>query len=140
MAHCESIDQRLLFSWDQWIILVGEVRLIELYVKGIVRGNSVMLTIAINRDKHFTHCFWQGLHKELGTRLILMLTAYHKQTNDQNEHTIQTLEDMSWSCTIDFSGLHTNPTPGMPNQAQLQPSTSRSWIVHPLKYSNCKSL
>ncbi|GJV80471.1 putative reverse transcriptase domain-containing protein [Tanacetum coccineum] len=41
--------------------------------------------------------------KALGTRLD-MSTAYHPQTDDQSERTIQTLEDMLRACAIDFGG------------------------------------
>nr|GEW82593.1 putative ribonuclease H-like domain, chromo domain-like protein [Tanacetum cinerariifolium] len=37
----------------------------------------------------------------LGTQLDMSI-AYHPQTNDQNERTIQTLEDMLRACVIDF--------------------------------------
>ncbi|GJW73207.1 putative reverse transcriptase domain-containing protein [Tanacetum coccineum] len=33
-----------------------------------------------------------------------MSTAYHAQTDDQSEHTIQTLEDMLRACVLDFRG------------------------------------
>nr|GEX09324.1 putative reverse transcriptase domain-containing protein [Tanacetum cinerariifolium] len=39
----------------------------------------------------------------LGTRLDLS-TAYHPQTDEQSECTIQTLEDMLRACSIDFGG------------------------------------
>ncbi|GJV83241.1 putative reverse transcriptase domain-containing protein [Tanacetum coccineum] len=38
-----------------------------------------------------------------GTRLD-MSTAYHPQTDDQSEHTIQTLKDMLRACVLDFGG------------------------------------
>ncbi|GJV19113.1 putative reverse transcriptase domain-containing protein [Tanacetum coccineum] len=41
--------------------------------------------------------------KALGTRLD-MSTAYHPQTDEQSECTIQTLEDMLRACVIDFGG------------------------------------
>nr|GEU97872.1 hypothetical protein [Tanacetum cinerariifolium] len=40
-------------------------------------------------------------HKALGTDLS-MSTAYHSETNDQSERTIQTLEDMLRACVIAF--------------------------------------
>nr|GEY85323.1 hypothetical protein [Tanacetum cinerariifolium] len=43
----------------------------------------------------------RSLQKALGTNLD-MSTAYHPQTDDQSERTIQTLEDMLRSCMIDF--------------------------------------
>nr|GEV07598.1 putative reverse transcriptase domain-containing protein [Tanacetum cinerariifolium] len=49
----------------------------------------------------FTSIFWKALHKALGTRLD-MSTAYHPDTKNQSERTIQTLEDMLCACVIDF--------------------------------------
>ncbi|GJV61974.1 putative reverse transcriptase domain-containing protein [Tanacetum coccineum] len=58
-----------------------------------MRGNDPM--------EKFTSLFWQALHKALGTQLD-MSTAYHPETNDQSERTIQTLEDMLRACVLDF--------------------------------------
>nr|GEU36961.1 putative reverse transcriptase domain-containing protein [Tanacetum cinerariifolium] len=44
---------------------------------------------------------WKALHETLGTRLE-MSTAYHPETDDQSERTIQTSEDMLRACVIDF--------------------------------------
>ncbi|GKA18738.1 putative reverse transcriptase domain-containing protein [Tanacetum coccineum] len=44
-----------------------------------------------------------GVPEALGTRLD-MSTAYHPQTDDQSERTIQTLEDMLRACVMDFGG------------------------------------
>nr|GEU69002.1 putative reverse transcriptase domain-containing protein [Tanacetum cinerariifolium] len=44
---------------------------------------------------------YKALHKDLETRLD-MSTAYHPQTDDQSERTIQTLEDMLRACVLDF--------------------------------------
>ncbi|GKA98031.1 putative reverse transcriptase domain-containing protein [Tanacetum coccineum] len=41
------------------------------------------------------------MNKALGTQLD-MSTAYHPQTDGQNERTIQTLKDMLHACVIDF--------------------------------------
>ncbi|GKA37277.1 retrotransposon protein, putative, ty3-gypsy subclass, partial [Tanacetum coccineum] len=43
------------------------------------------------------------IQKALGTQLDLS-TAYHPETDDQSECTIQTLEDMLRACVIDFGG------------------------------------
>ena len=48
-------------------------------------------------------CFGKHLHAELGTRLDLS-TAFHPQTDDQSERTIQVLEDMLRACVIEFGG------------------------------------
>nr|GEW23521.1 hypothetical protein [Tanacetum cinerariifolium] len=42
-----------------------------------------------------------SLNKALGTRLD-MSTAYHPETDDQSERTIQTLEDMLRACVLNF--------------------------------------
>ena len=61
------------------------------------------LSIVSDKDSRFTSKFWEGLQKELGTRLKLS-TDYHPQTDGQSKRTIQTLEDMLRSCMIDFDG------------------------------------
>ena len=45
----------------------------------------------------------QVLHKALGTRLDFN-TAFHPQTDDQSERTIQNLEDMLRMYVMDFGG------------------------------------
>nr|GFC94138.1 putative reverse transcriptase domain-containing protein [Tanacetum cinerariifolium] len=49
----------------------------------------------------FASNFWRSLQNTLGTRLD-MSTAYHPKIDGQSERTIQTLEDMSRACAIDF--------------------------------------
>ncbi|GJY93132.1 putative reverse transcriptase domain-containing protein [Tanacetum coccineum] len=78
-------------------------KLARLYIDEIVAWHRVPVSIISDRDGRFTLCFWQTLHKALGTRLD-MSTAYHPQTNGQSECTIQTLEDMLRACVIDFGG------------------------------------
>ncbi|KAI3724789.1 hypothetical protein L1987_64555 [Smallanthus sonchifolius] len=76
-------------------------KLTRTYLKEIVSRHGVPISIISDRDARFTSRFWQSLHKALGTRLD-MSTAYHHQTDDQTERTIQTLEDMLRACVIDF--------------------------------------
>nr|GFA71573.1 DNA/RNA polymerases superfamily protein [Tanacetum cinerariifolium] len=45
----------------------------------------------------------KGLQKAWGTRLKFS-TAFHPQTDGQSEHTIQTLEDMLRSCSLEWTG------------------------------------
>ncbi|KAI3790873.1 hypothetical protein L2E82_04266 [Cichorium intybus] len=78
-------------------------RLAKLYTDEIVCRHGVPLSILSDRDTRFTSNFWEGLQRELGTRVNLS-TSYHPQTDGQSERTIQTLGDMLRSCAIDFSG------------------------------------
>ncbi|KAI3505152.1 hypothetical protein L1887_27074 [Cichorium endivia] len=78
-------------------------RLAKLYTDEIVCRHGVPLSILSDRDTRFTSKFWEGLQRELGTRVNLS-TSYHPQTDGQSERTIQTLGDMLRSCAIDFSG------------------------------------
>ncbi|KAJ9537978.1 hypothetical protein OSB04_030711 [Centaurea solstitialis] len=65
-------------------------RLAQLYVDGIVMRHGVPISIISDRDSRFTSRFWQSLQAALGTSVDLS-TAYHPQTDDQTERTIQTL-------------------------------------------------
>ncbi|KAI3702757.1 hypothetical protein L6452_28509 [Arctium lappa] len=78
-------------------------KLAKLYIDEVISRHGVPLSIVSDRDSRFTSHFWDGLQKELGTRVKLS-TAYHPQTDGQSERTIQTLEDMLRSCVIDFGG------------------------------------
>ncbi|GKF19738.1 putative reverse transcriptase domain-containing protein, partial [Tanacetum coccineum] len=60
--------------------------------------------------EYFASNFWRSLQNALGTNLD-MSTAYHPQTNGQNERTIQTLEDMLHDCVIDFGKGWVNHLP-----------------------------
>ena len=68
-------------------------KLVELYVKEIVRLHGTSVSIVSDRDPRFTSRFWPSLQRALGTRLHFS-TAFHPQTDGQSERTIQTLEDM----------------------------------------------
>lgn len=56
--------------------------------------------IVSDRDPHFTTRIWQSLHSLVGTSLKIS-SAYHHQTDGQNERTIKTLEDMLRVCVLD---------------------------------------
>ncbi|GKE89738.1 putative reverse transcriptase domain-containing protein [Tanacetum coccineum] len=77
-------------------------RLMKLYMKEVVTQHGVPVSIISDRDGRFTSLFWKALHKALGTQLDLS-TAYHPQTDDQSERTIQTFEDMLRACVLDFA-------------------------------------
>ena len=71
-------------------------------INEIVRLHGIPLSIILNRDAQFTSRFWRSFQKGLGTQVKLS-TTFHPQTVGQAECTIQTLEDMLWSCVIDFN-------------------------------------
>ncbi|XP_052725984.1 uncharacterized protein LOC128194426 [Vigna angularis] len=77
--------------------------LAKLYIQEIVRLHGVPSSIISDRDTRFTSRFWQSLQGELGSRLQ-MSSAYHPQTDDQSERTIQTLEDLLRTCVLDHLG------------------------------------
>nr|GFA52757.1 hypothetical protein [Tanacetum cinerariifolium] len=79
-------------------------KLAELYLKEIVYKHGVPVSVISDRDSLFTSRFWVSLQKALGTQLDLS-TAYHVETDGQNERNIQTLEDMLRACVIDFGSI-----------------------------------
>ncbi|KAL8105647.1 hypothetical protein AgCh_029446 [Apium graveolens] len=91
-AHFLPINER--FSLD---------KLVHMYLKEIVVRHGVPVYIVYDRDPRFNSRFWKSFQECLGMRLN-MSTAYHPQTDDQSERTIQTIEDMLRVCAIDFKG------------------------------------
>ncbi|GKD79821.1 putative reverse transcriptase domain-containing protein [Tanacetum coccineum] len=75
--------------------------LTRLYIKEIISRHGVSISIISDRDSHFTSRFWQSMQNAFGTQLD-MSTAYHPETDEQSERTIQTLEDMLRACVIYF--------------------------------------
>ena len=59
-------------------------RLIELYIKEVVRLHGIPSSIMSDRNLRFTSQFWTSLHEALGTKLKLS-SAYHPQTDGQIE-------------------------------------------------------
>nr|GEU53929.1 reverse transcriptase domain-containing protein [Tanacetum cinerariifolium] len=76
-------------------------KLARLYSKEVVTRHGIPVSIICTCDGRFTSNFWKSFKKALGTRLDMSI-AYHSQTDGQSERTIQTLEDMLRTCTIDF--------------------------------------
>ena len=91
-AHFLPINER--FSLD---------KLVHLYLKEIVTRHGVPVSIVSDRDPRFNSRFWRKFQECLGTQLN-MSTAYHPQTDNQSERTIQTIKDMQRVCAIDFKG------------------------------------
>uniref|UniRef100_A0A2N9FDG8 RNA-directed DNA polymerase n=1 Tax=Fagus sylvatica TaxID=28930 RepID=A0A2N9FDG8_FAGSY len=78
-------------------------RLAKLYVNEIMRLHGVPITIVSDRDRRFVSQFWKKLHMAMGTNLNFSI-AFHPQTDEQSERTIQILKDMLRACAIDFRG------------------------------------
>ncbi|GKC09168.1 reverse transcriptase domain-containing protein [Tanacetum coccineum] len=76
-------------------------KLARLYLNKIVARYEIPALIIYNYDGRFTSNFWKSFQKALGT-YVSMSTAYHPETDDQSERTIQTLEDMLRTCVINF--------------------------------------
>nr|GEZ81675.1 retrotransposon protein, putative, Ty3-gypsy subclass [Tanacetum cinerariifolium] len=69
----------------------------------IVRLHGTPAAIVFDRDPRFMSRFWKGLQNAWGTRLKFS-TAFHHETDGQTERTIQTLEDMLRSCSLEWTG------------------------------------
>ncbi|GJT63670.1 putative reverse transcriptase domain-containing protein, partial [Tanacetum coccineum] len=107
-------DGTLCFNGRSWLPCYGDLRtlsmheetdpmdkLARMYLKEVVMRHGIPLSIICDRDPRFASNFWRSLQNALGTSLD-MSTAYHPQTDEQSERTIQTLKDMLHACTIDF--------------------------------------
>ena len=60
-------------------------RLVELYVKEIVRLHGVSLSIMTDRDPRFTSRFWKELQSTLGTRLVSVQHSIHRQLDSRRD-------------------------------------------------------
>ena len=76
-------------------------KLAELYVKEIIKSHGAPVSIISDCDPRFTLRFWPSLQEALATELRFS-TTFHPQTNGQSECTIQILEDILRSSTLDF--------------------------------------
>nr|GFC93410.1 retrotransposon protein, putative, Ty3-gypsy subclass [Tanacetum cinerariifolium] len=78
--------------------------------KEVVTRHGIPASIISDRDPRFASNFWRSLQNALSTRLDVS-TAYHPETDDQSERTIETLEDMLRACSIDFGKGWVNHLP-----------------------------
>ncbi|KAL8115142.1 hypothetical protein AgCh_021824 [Apium graveolens] len=77
---------------------------IKRYQEGVMEQELDNMTREeLYRDPRFYSRFWTKFQECLGTKLNIS-TAYHPQTDDQSERTIQTIEDMLRVCVLDFKG------------------------------------
>ncbi|GKB10241.1 putative reverse transcriptase domain-containing protein [Tanacetum coccineum] len=78
-------------------------KLARMYLKEVFTRHEIPVLIICDRDPRFASNFWRSLQNTLGTSLD-MSTAYHLQTDEQSERTIQTLEDMLRACITKRKG------------------------------------
>ncbi|XP_075095289.1 uncharacterized protein LOC142173570 [Nicotiana tabacum] len=69
----------------------------KLYLKEIVRLHGILVFVISDRGPQFIAHFLQSFQEGLGTSVNLS-TAFHPQTDGQDEMTIQMLEDMLRAC------------------------------------------
>ncbi|GJS10521.1 putative reverse transcriptase domain-containing protein [Tanacetum coccineum] len=101
-------------------------RLTTLYMKEVVTRYGKSISIICDRDGRFTLNFWRSFQKVLGTQLDMSI-AYHPQTDEQSERTIQTLENMLHACVIDFGNCWDKHLPLIEFSYN---NTHRSKIIH----------
>ena len=77
--------------------------LYKLYIREIVRLHEVPVSIISHRDPRFIAQFLKNFQRAMGTQLMMSI-AFHPQTDDQSERTIQVLEDMLRACVLDLKG------------------------------------
>ena len=77
--------------------------LVDIYVREVVVRHGVPVSVVSDQDVHFASQFWRKFNEKSGTQLHFNIT-YHPQTDGQSECMIQTLEDMLWTCVLDFRG------------------------------------
>ena len=75
-------------------------KLNEIYIEQIVRLHGIHSSIVSDWYQRFTFTFWESLKDALETKLRLS-SAYHPQTNEQTERTIQSLEDLLRACVLE---------------------------------------
>ncbi|GJZ25747.1 putative reverse transcriptase domain-containing protein [Tanacetum coccineum] len=102
-------------SWLPYMVKAEHQRLLGLLVQPEIpqwEWENITMDFVMKLPKSFASNFWRSLQKDLGTSLD-MCTAYHPQTDEQSERTIQTLEDMLRACVIDFGKGWVNLLPSV---------------------------
>ena len=74
----------------------------RLYIKKIVMFQGAPLSIISDRGAQFTYNFWRSFQVCLATQVKLSI-KFLPQTDGQEKHTIQFLEDILRECLIDFN-------------------------------------
>lgn len=66
---------------------------VKLFLRKKFKHHKVLREIISNRDRKFVSEFWSALFKVCGTKIKLS-TAYHLETDEQNEQTNKTLKNI----------------------------------------------
>lgn len=82
---------------------ISAEKLADMYVHEVVARHGVPISVVSDQDIRFNSRFWKLFHDKMGT-LLHFSTAFHHQTDEQSERTIQTLEDVLRACILDFGG------------------------------------
>ncbi|GJY61064.1 putative reverse transcriptase domain-containing protein [Tanacetum coccineum] len=97
-------DETLCLRNRSWIRCFGDLRTLIMH-----ESYKSKYSIHPGSDKMYQDLkklyWWPNMKAEIATYVSTQLdmsTAYHPQTDDQSERTIQTLEDMLRACVIDF--------------------------------------
>ncbi|GJU15393.1 retrovirus-related pol polyprotein from transposon TNT 1-94 [Tanacetum coccineum] len=69
-----------------------------LYIKEIIFGHEVPISIISDHDSHFTSRFWQSLQSALGTQLDMSTASFILKTMDKVKDPSKTLEDILEQC------------------------------------------
>ncbi|GJW42402.1 putative reverse transcriptase domain-containing protein [Tanacetum coccineum] len=104
-------------------------KLMKLYMKEVVTRHGVPISIISDLDSKFTSLFWKALHKALGTRLD-MSTAYHPQTDDQSERTIQTLIQAARDRQKSYANIRRKPLEFQVGDRVMLKVSPWKWVVH----------
>jgi hypothetical protein len=78
------------------------LKLVNLYIEHILRLHGVPHSNVSDRGPQFTAQFCKSLHGSLGTSLDYS-TAFHPQTDDQNERVNQVLVNLLRACVLTYN-------------------------------------
>ena len=82
----------------------------RIFIDEMLCRHEIPLSILMDRAEQLTSRLGRSFQEGLVTKVKLS-TAFYPKTDSQEEHTIQTLEDMLGSCIVDFKGNLDNHLP-----------------------------
>jgi hypothetical protein len=75
-------------------------KIVDIYMREIVRLHGVPKTIVFDRYPKFTSNFWKGLFKGFGT-ILSFIKTYHPESYGKVERVNQVIEDMIMMYVMD---------------------------------------